>query len=59
MLETNDRLDLFNGIRNSIRGSEKHLLVGLDVAKNNHHAFFGTPNGRTLRKNLVFDNSKR
>jgi transposase len=59
VLETNDRLDLFNGIRNSIRGSEKHLLVGLDVAKNNHHAFFGTPNGRTLRKNLVFDNSKQ
>lgn len=59
MIETNDRLDLFNGIRNSIRGSEKHLLVGLDVAKNNHHAFFGTPNGRTLRKNLVFENSKQ
>lgn len=59
MIETNDRLDLFNGIRNSIRGSEKHLLVGLDVAKNTHHAFFGTPNGRTLRKNLVFDNSKQ
>ena len=59
MIETNDRLDLFNGIRHSIRGSEKHLLVGLDVAKNTHHAFFGTPNGRTLRKNLVFDNSKQ
>jgi transposase len=59
MLETNDRLDLFNGIRNTIRGSEKHLLVGLDVAKSNHHVFFGTPNGRTLRKNLVFDNSKQ
>jgi len=43
-------------MRSSVRGSEKHLLVGVDVAKNNHHAFFGTPNGRTLRKSMVFDN---
>lgn len=54
-----DRLNLFNEIRESIRGSEKYLLIGVDVAKNNHHAFFGTPNGRTLRKNLVFDNSRK
>jgi transposase len=40
-----------------VRGSEKYLLVGIDVAKSNHHAFLGTPNGRTLRKSLVFDNS--
>jgi transposase len=56
---TSDRLNLFNSIRDSIRGSEKYLLVGVDVAKKNHHAFFGTPNGRTLRKNLVFDNSRK
>jgi transposase len=42
-----------------VRGSEKYLLVGIDVAKSKHHAFFGTPNGRTLRKNLVFDNSTK
>lgn len=59
MNKANDRLELFNGIRNSIRGSEKYLLVGVDVAKNTHHAFFGTPNGKTLRKNLVFDNSRK
>ncbi len=53
----NERLELFKGIRSSLRGSEKHLLVGIDAAKNNHHAFFGTHNGRTLRKNSVFDNS--
>jgi transposase len=46
-------------MRASVRGSEKYLLVGVDVAKNNHHAFFGTPNGRTLRKNMVFDNSTK
>lgn len=52
-----DRHDLFKELKSNIRGSEKYLLVGIDVAKNDHHAFFGTPNGKTLRKNLVFDNS--
>lgn len=59
MDETKERLDLFNAIRNSVRGSEKYLIVGIVVAKNKHHAFFGTPNGRTLRKNLVFENSRK
>src|SRR5512136_1736853 len=52
-----DRLRIFRAMKSSVRGSDKHLLVGVDVAKNSHHAFFGTANGRTLRKNLVFDNS--
>lgn len=51
------RLEQFKRIKDSVRGSENILLVGIDVAKNNHHAFFGTSNGKTLRKNLVFDNS--
>lgn len=59
MNDVTDRLELFRIMRASVRGSEKYLLVGVDVAKNNHHAFFGTPNGRTLRKNLVFDNSTK
>ena len=54
-----DRLNQFREIRYSVRGSGNYLLVGIDVAKNNHHAFFGTPNGKTLRKNLVFDNSSK
>ncbi len=57
MEDVTDRLALFRQMKASIRGSEKHLLVGIDVAKNKHHAFLGTPNGRTLHKNLVFDNS--
>lgn len=57
MNDVTDRLTLFRSLRNSVRGSEKYLLVGIDIAKNTHHAFFGTPNGRTVRKNLVFDNT--
>ena len=30
--------------------------MGIDVAKDNHHAFFGTANGNTLLKRLVFGN---
>jgi len=53
----NERLDLFRQLKSTVRGSDQFLVVGIDVAKNNHHAFFGTPNGRTLRKSLVFENS--
>lgn len=56
---TADRLDLFRQMKASVRGSQEVLLVGIDVAKDKHHAFFGTPNGRTLYKNLVFDNSTK
>lgn len=52
-----DRLELFRETKSSVRGSKRHLLVGIDVAKDKHHAFFGTPNGNTLHKGLVFDNS--
>jgi transposase len=57
MNDVTDSLALFRKMKASVRGSEKYLLVGIDVAKNKHHAFFGTPNGRTLRKNMVFDNN--
>lgn len=57
MDDVTDSLALFRQMKASVRGSEKYLLVGIDVAKNKHHAFFGTPNGRTLRKNMVFDNN--
>lgn len=59
MNDVTDSLYLFRVMRSSVRGSEKHLLIGIDVAKSNHHAFFGTSNGRTLHKNLVFDNSTK
>ncbi|MBL7205693.1 MAG: transposase [Desulfobacteraceae bacterium] len=39
-----------------MRGSKDHLIVGIDVAKDDHKAFFGTPYGKTLLKRLVFRN---
>jgi transposase len=41
-----------------IRSSKDYLIVGIDVAKDRHHAFFGTADGRTLLKRLLFDNNK-
>ena len=40
-----------------IRGSEKHLIVGIDVAKDKHHAFMGTATGKSLFRKLIFENS--
>lgn len=51
------RLRQFQQIRKDIRGSDQYLIVGIDVAKERHNAFFGTATGRTLHKGLVFDNS--
>jgi len=50
------RLERFRQLRKDIRGSKKHLIVGIDIAKEKHYAFFGTANGKTLLKRLVFEN---
>jgi transposase len=52
-----DRLQQFKELRSTIRSSESILVVGIDIAKDRHYAFFGIANGKTLRKKLVFYNS--
>jgi hypothetical protein len=49
-----ERYDRFCKLRSEIRGSNKHLIVGIDVAKDKHHAFFGTAQGKTLWRRLIF-----
>lgn len=51
------RLEQFRQLKKEIRGSKDHLIVGIDVAKYRHHAFFGTATGKTLLKRLVFENT--
>jgi transposase len=51
------RLEEFRQLKREIRGSREYLIVGIDVAKEKHHAFFGTATGKTLIKGLVFDNT--
>ena len=43
-------------LKKEIRGSKDHLIVGIDVAQDEHRAFFGTANGKTLLKRLTFKN---
>ncbi|PIQ94834.1 MAG: IS110 family transposase, partial [Nitrospirae bacterium CG11_big_fil_rev_8_21_14_0_20_41_14] len=56
--ENCNRLAEFRQLRKDIRGSDKHLIVGIDVAKERHNAFFGTATGETLYRRLIFDNDK-
>ena len=51
------RLEEFRQFKKEIRGSAEYLIVGIDVAKDKHHAFFGMATGKTLLRRLVFDNN--
>jgi transposase len=51
-----NRLEEFRQLRQEIRHSEEYLIVGIDIAKDRHYAFFGTATGKTLLKRLVFSN---
>ena len=42
------RRDQFCQIKSEIRGSSDYLVVGIDVAKDKHHAFMGTATGNSL-----------
>ncbi len=57
-MDRRQRLEAFRQLKSEVRGSEMYLLVGIDVAKDRHHAFFGTPNGKTISKRQIFDNNK-
>ncbi len=54
--EDRSRLEEFRQFKKEIRKSAEYLIVGIDVAKDKHHAFFGTATGKTLFKRLVFEN---
>lgn len=58
MEQTNDsRLRAFRQVKTEIRGSTEYLIVGLDIGKERHNAFFGTASGKTLHKGMFFDNT--
>ena len=51
------RLKEFRQFKKEIRGSKDHLIVGIDIAKEKHHAFLATATGKTLFRRLIFDNT--
>ena len=53
---------MLSGLKSSVNsrrrseGPGSTEVVGIDVAKEKHHAFFGTAMGKTLLRRLVFEN---
>jgi transposase len=56
-IDENTRIKEFRQLKKEIRGSGGYLIVGIDVAKDKHHAFLGTATGKTLLRRLIFENS--
>jgi transposase len=54
--EDHTRLEEFRQFRKEVRGSTEYLVVGIDVAKDKHYAFFGTATGKMLFRRLIFEN---
>jgi len=51
------RREQFCQIKSEIRGSDQYLVVGIDVAKDKHHAFMGSATGKSFLRKLVFENN--
>lgn len=51
------RREQYCQIVKEVTGSDQYLIVGIDVAKDKHHAFMGTANGKVLFKKLIFENN--
>lgn len=56
-IEDTIRREQFCQIKSEIRGSDQHLVVGIDVAKDKHHAFMGSATGKSFLRKLVFENN--
>jgi len=54
-----NRLEAFRQLRQEVRQSEEYLIVGIDVAKDTHRAFFGTATGKTLLRRFTFSNDRK
>lgn len=53
------RLEMFRQMKREIRGSADYLLVGIDVAKDRHDAFFGSAQGKTFLRKLSFETTRQ
>ena len=54
--EDNTRVEAFRQLKREIRGSGDYVIVGIDIGKDKHHAFFGTATGKGLLRRVVFSN---
>ncbi len=56
-MKNSKRIDQLRQIKTSIRGSDDYLIVGIDIAKHKHYAFFGTANGKSFLRSFTFENN--
>ena len=56
-IEDTIRREQFCQIKDEIQGSDAYLIVGIDVAKDKHHAFMGSATGKSLLRKLIFENN--
>jgi len=58
-MNTNEvsRYQQFRQFRSEIKKSSDYLVIGIDVAKDKHYAFFGSARGETFRRRLIFENN--
>jgi len=52
------RREQFQQLKKEIWGSAEYLIVGLDIGKEKHNAFFGTATGSALFRGMFFDNTR-
>jgi len=53
------RIKQFRQFKKMVRGSNQHLIIGLDIAKEKHVAFMGTSQGKALRRRVIITNDKQ
>ena len=53
------RREQFCQIKSESRGCADYLVIGIDVAKDKHHAFMGSATGKSLLRKLVFENNRQ
>ena len=51
----NIRLEQYRQIKKEIRGLSEYLIIGVDIAKSKHYAFFGIATGKALLKRMIFE----
>ena len=55
--EEPSRITRFRQFKKEIRGNERFLIVGIDIAKDTHYGFMGTATGKTVLKSIRIDNN--
>jgi len=52
-----NRLHWFRQFKGNAEKRRNILIVGIDIAKDKHHAFMGTVDGHSIRRRLIFENT--